>query len=291
MTIHIDLDADRRETVLRRMCKLSVVVLFVGLASLLVGIIAVVYSGSKFPYNAGGGIIAGIVACLLSICPMCMLLQSWRYKKYRKSSYDCCIMSLCFWGLFAMLGIIFGLAVNGIGALLGCHHRSKETGCWKNKESQFALAILTVILTSILLIVITAIFVICCCNCRVLSDLSYLSSTDYAVGNDPVADIRERRIHQLSNIDQTPGFTVIPSLHFTENNSHGTAQHRAEPTAPPFALDSTDTRYRSGEYADETINSDVHNSVVRGSGYTHRYEDPPPSYEEVMERDPMETPL
>ena len=47
--------------VLKRMCRLSCVILLFAFVTLFVGIIAVTQSGGKFPFNVGGGIIAGIV--------------------------------------------------------------------------------------------------------------------------------------------------------------------------------------------------------------------------------------
>lgn len=290
-------EAEERLVVLKRMCKLSCVILTVAVATLLVGIMALTYSGGKFPFNAGGAIIAGIVATFLSFCPMCMLVQAKQYQKTRKSSYNCCCMALFFWSFIAILGIIFGLATNGIGAIIACNNRSKETGCWLNKESQEAFAIITVVLTSLMLILIITLYIICCCNCQLVGDIGDLP--DYPVQPHNVNSLTQNEIpvYGIPGIDQSPGFTVLNS-HGRDTND-GWFDRPANgryitPTAPPvFTEYSSDTYFTSintGMDIHDSINNE-HDDDSRHFRYSHSFDSPPPSYNEVMENDPMETPL
>ena len=54
----------KRDKLLKRMCILTSITLIVSIASIIVGIVQVAQSGGKFPYNAGGGIIGGIMVSI-----------------------------------------------------------------------------------------------------------------------------------------------------------------------------------------------------------------------------------
>ena len=50
---------------MKRMMILTGITLIVSVVSIIIGIVQITESGGKFPYNAGGGIIGGIMVCTL----------------------------------------------------------------------------------------------------------------------------------------------------------------------------------------------------------------------------------
>lgn len=159
-------DFDRRETLLWRMCRLSAAMLLLSAASLTVGIISIATSDGKFPFNAGGAIVAGVMALLMSVCPMCMLFQAWKTGMSLNESFTCCTLTLAIWAGLTMLGIPFGFGLSGVYALNECLHPSEKTGCSENTDTKLALAVVTLILTSFLMILTLVIFFTCCCNSK-----------------------------------------------------------------------------------------------------------------------------
>ena len=54
----------KRDKLMKRMCILNAITLIVSVVSIIIGIVQITESGGKFPYNAGGAIIGGIMVCI-----------------------------------------------------------------------------------------------------------------------------------------------------------------------------------------------------------------------------------
>lgn len=163
------------------------------------------------------------------------------------------------------------------------------------KESQFSLAIVTVVLTSSLLLLIAILYIICLCNCKLVSGLYDTYNIPYPQANlNYRSDIYTSRIQTA---DATPGHTIL-SPHSADINiaefGGEDNRHYITPTAPPAF-----TQYTSGIYntsiaastnsLDSAYNPQNHDLSINEN--YRAFESPPPSYNEVMENDPMETPL
>lgn len=294
-----------RSKALRRMCILSAVMMVMSVTSLVIGAAAVQTSDGKFPFNAGGAIIAGILALLMSLCPMWMHYQAVQEAAQMDRGPDyidksCCCWAMFFWSFLILLGIPFGFVVNGAVAVNACVHPSEQNGCKKNADTKLVLAIATIIVTGLLMVL--TIMILCTCCCSIRKDLKTPFPEHDRQLNTRRSRARNRNdVYNISSVDRLPrtsGEVASSSfgvLNFGPSYNSLVNGYIIEPTAPPEYWAAEGTRNEEEmDRAGQGSSHQQHGPSSEYPGYTSRYsryDDPPPTYYEVMEKDPMETPL
>ncbi|XP_052819720.1 uncharacterized protein LOC128245562 isoform X3 [Mya arenaria] len=197
---------------------LGILTCMISLLSLGIGI-GLVTQGAWFPYDVGGGIIAGVFAIGMTI-----------------------------YFAIAILAMVFSFGVSGVYAVIECVAPSSSTiithACNSPQhDTLLALSILTLIVTGVLTVLSLAVFFTCCCNA---SKFGVPLTSDYVSGPDPSYErtvrqiehewLEERRRERLERERQEENRVGNLDEWGTNTDSHAPSFvdiSSAQPSAPP----------------------------------------------------------
>ncbi|XP_052819719.1 uncharacterized protein LOC128245562 isoform X2 [Mya arenaria] len=221
---------------------LGILTCMISLLSLGIGI-GLVTQGAWFPYDVGGGIIAGVFGLFLSICPICM------YRDFvNGEDSSCCAIGMTIYFAIAILAMVFSFGVSGVYAVIECVAPSSSTiithACNSPQhDTLLALSILTLIVTGVLTVLSLAVFFTCCCNA---SKFGVPLTSDYVSGPDPSYErtvrqiehewLEERRRERLERERQEENRVGNLDEWGTNTDSHAPSFvdiSSAQPSAPP----------------------------------------------------------
>lgn len=167
------------------------------------------------------------------------------------------------------------------------------SGCTKNSGTKLTLSILTIILSFALMVLTILVYVTCLRH--ICKEIKYPNIYDVPRRRQR-DNARSTRAHQEDRIHV---YRTSSSSHVQRPpNSRYSGSYNGiiiEPTAPPEYWGDINVQNNRSDDQISRSNSGLSTEENRFPnhevGYPRRYEEPPPTYYEVMENDAMETPL
>ncbi|XP_060579232.1 uncharacterized protein LOC132736160 [Ruditapes philippinarum] len=114
---------DERIRLTRRICILGWIMLIISIVSIVVGLasVSVTESQREFPFTAGGAMIAGIPAMILSCFPMKIYSEDKKsLGGYTSGCFECCTILMVVWFSVTVLAITLGFGLSGIYGVVAC---------------------------------------------------------------------------------------------------------------------------------------------------------------------------
>ncbi|XP_052760760.1 uncharacterized protein LOC128203394 [Mya arenaria] len=249
----------------KRLLWLAILTCILSVLSIGIGI-GLLTKKAAFPYDVGGGVIAGVFGLVLSIFPLCI----YRYSVNGEDP-SCCALFMAIYYVVGIMAMIISFGLSGMHAIVVCVSDSTETtpvsACDNPQhDTLLTLSVVTLILTVALTVLSVAVFLTCYCN-RIqfgvplyagesLPDPGIVAERRLRVGQTEQQWLEDRRNERLERERQ-------------EENRAGT-------------LDETETNTESG------APSFVDSSSAQPSAppvEPNRLANLPPTYEEVMENE------
>ncbi|XP_060596522.1 uncharacterized protein LOC132750545 [Ruditapes philippinarum] len=295
-------NAEKRDTYIRRMCRISAVIIVVSVACVIVGILSIVQSAPKFlfPYCLGGSMIAGLFVISLAVCNLKLYCNYVKHGREHEEEYEIkvwvcrqiVVIALTF------ISLAIGIGVSGIWGMVKATDviNFEKTFNMTSKASvPYAKANLPYAVSSFVLVLILAIVqTVLWCTCLSYTDTyGFTENTGYSRRHGTSL---YRRYRPRPNITSSSLNLEINSR-LNHNNTqsghspdidHGSRglrvniptygdNHRQVPSAP--------SRDRSSQLNDlETGHTSLNDNEGEGQppSYDHGVEEPPPSYNEVL---------
>ncbi|XP_060592758.1 uncharacterized protein LOC132747404 [Ruditapes philippinarum] len=191
---------------LQVMCNCSILMVLVSIFAIVVGVLAILNSDDIL-YILGGGVIAGGMSLLLTICPFCMWIEGRKTKTGTKMSglFKCNLICLMVWFSFCVCGILMAMGISGIWGTVTCLQEKQNPGkssinlCKEETSKKLTYSVLTLVLSALLLILTIVIMCLFCCNTKAFGYKTVRQRRYEYYRNNARAEIEREMIEERTN--------------------------------------------------------------------------------------------
>lgn len=292
----------KRAKLLRAMCIISVVIVVVSVSAIVIGVLGFSSYAGGTKYVLCGGVLAGGMVLLFTICPFCMFHKEKTTKKgiAMGGQYKCCLYCMVIYFAFVLCAVLTVLGISGIWSTVECVRAKQKillsyNMCKENTEARYIIAVLTLVTSSILLILILVIICIFCYNKKTLGykdiyerNREFVEEIRREAREEALKEVADQdayREAQLRQPDRSPGIGCRPANPNTPPRQYGDRhhEHRGAPASRRHG-DQRPLEPRAPHSKRHGNRRPVYPSAPPLDKVNT--EEPPPSYEKVVGDEP-----